>query len=60
MLVRDDGATATWMETYARIDADPSGAGVDAELAAAIAAAAQPLAPLIDGDRHVEGFDVVA
>ena len=60
ILVRDDGVVATWMETYARAPSDPSGAGVDAAIEAAIAAAAQPLAALIDGGRHVEAFTALA
>ncbi len=58
-LVRDDGETATWMETYARSASNVAG-GIDAEIETAIAAAALPLAALIEGDRHVEAFVVVA
>jgi len=61
LLVRDDGETSTWMETYSRpargaVDAS----GIDAAIEAAIAAAALPLDRLVDGARHVEAFDVVA
>ena len=56
LLARDDGETSTWMETYAL----PEAAGLDGAIDAAIAAAALPLAGLIDGARHVEAFAVVA
>ena len=60
LLVRGDGETATWMETYARLpDIDAGGAGVDVEIERAIAAVAQPLAPLIEGGRHSEAFELV-
>ncbi|HEV7577190.1 MAG TPA: DUF4936 family protein [Caldimonas sp.] len=65
LLVRDDGATATWMEAYARSARseadgrdDGNGDGIDPEIEAAIAAAAEPLAALIEGPRHVEAFAV--
>ena len=59
LLVRDDGETVTWMETYAR-KPQPDGAasGIDAELESALAAAAQPLAALIEGGRHSEAFEL--
>lgn len=61
LLVRDEGETATWMETYSRpASSVTGGGGIDAETEAAIAAAAHPLAALIEGARHVEAFDVVA
>jgi len=49
------------MESYARAPS-PHGdsRGVDAETEAAIAAAALSLEGVIDGERHVEAFDVVA
>ena len=51
LLVRGDGSGPwTWMETYTRVD--------DA-MTARIASAAAPLLPLIDGERHVEVFEVV-
>jgi hypothetical protein len=57
LLVRSDAGRQTWMETYARPrDATGHGDGVDAALEAAIATAALPLHPLIDGERHVEAF----
>ena len=56
LLERDDGASSTWMETYARGAA--ARAGIDADVEAAIAAAAHSLASLIDGERHVEAFAV--
>ena len=61
LLIRDDGETSTWMETYslpARSVGDDL--GIDAATEAAIAAAALPLEGLIDGPRHVEAFAVVA
>ena len=61
LLVRDEGETSTWMETYSRPLAGGSGdGGVDAAIEAAIAAAARSLEGLIDGARHAERFDVVA
>lgn len=60
LLVRDDGASATWMETYSRAPSSGAGrSGIDAGIEAAIAAAAAPLDDLIEGPRHVEAFDVV-
>ena len=62
VLVRDDADPATWMETYARSAATPgvgeAEVGIDAAIEAAIAAAALPLAALIEGTRHVEAFEV--
>jgi len=61
LLIRDDGETSTWMETYslpARSVGDDL--GIDAATEAAIAAAALTLEGLIDGPRHVEAFAVVA
>ncbi|MEO5843588.1 MAG: DUF4936 family protein [Caldimonas sp.] len=61
LLVRDGGATATWMEAYSRPFSGAAGRrGIDAEIEAAIAAAARSLDALIDGARHVEAFEVVA
>ena len=61
LLVRDDGESSTWMETYSlpalSAGADP---GIDVAIEAAVAAAALPLAGLIEGPRHVEAFAVVA
>jgi hypothetical protein len=45
----------TWMETYA-VDPAAGTSGVDANLQCAIEAAAQLLAPHIDGVRHAELF----
>jgi len=61
LLVRDDGETSTWMETYSRPDpgASAEGGGIDATLEAAIAAAAGSLEGLIDGPRHAEAFALV-
>ena len=50
----------TWMEAYARApgaNGDDHG-GIDAAIEAAIASAASSLRDLIEGDRHVESFDV--
>jgi fructose-1,6-bisphosphatase/sedoheptulose 1,7-bisphosphatase-like protein len=62
LLVRDDGETSTWMETYsltARTDDDRG--GVDGAVEAAIAAAAaRSLDGLIEGQRHCEAFASVA
>ena len=59
LLVRDDAAVQTWMETYACRAGAPAGDGIDAGAEAAIAAAAETLRGMIDGERHVEAFDVV-
>ena len=60
LLVRSDGAVQTWMEAYARPrESVDSSAGIDAGTEAAIAAAALSLRDLIDGERHVEAFEVV-
>ncbi len=60
LLVRsDDGATRTWMETYALRRGTDSALGVESALAAAVAAGAPALAALIDGERHVEAFQPV-
>jgi hypothetical protein len=61
LLVRDEDETSTWMETYSLPARDvDDDSGIDAAIAAAIAAAALPLEGLIDGPRHVETFAVVA
>jgi hypothetical protein len=61
LLVRDEGETATWMETYSRSDSRGADSrGIDAQVEAAIAEASRPLVALIAGTRHVEAFDVVA
>jgi hypothetical protein len=49
----DDHELQTWMETYAT---DPPSDGVSTEMQAAIEAEARMLAPLIQGERHVEVF----
>jgi hypothetical protein len=59
LLIRDDGETSTWMETYS-LPGDTDDAGIDSAIEAAIAAAAQSLERLIDGARHVEAFAAVA
>ena len=57
LLIRDDGPGAqTWMETYSV--ANGNGTGIDAALQALIEARAAPIRPLLDSDRHVEGFDL--
>ena len=58
LLRRSEAATQpeTWMETYAlpgSID------GIDMTLQAGIEAAAAPLRRLLDGNRHVEAFEVL-
>jgi uncharacterized protein DUF4936 len=59
LLVRDDAAIATWMETYAR-PASPRGRpGIDERIEADIAAAAGGLDALIEGERHVEAFELL-
>jgi hypothetical protein len=61
LLVRDEGDTATWMETYSRSALGAAdGRGIDAEIEAAINVAASPLEALIEGPRNTEAFDVVA
>lgn len=64
LLIRDDGSqTQTWMETYAvsedALAAAVSPIGIDDALRARIESAAGPLRAWIDGDRHVETFDLV-
>ena len=59
LLVRREAAVETWMESYARPRGSGDRAGIDAATEAAIAAAAESLRDLIEGDRHVEAFDVV-
>ncbi|HEY3633656.1 MAG TPA: DUF4936 family protein [Caldimonas sp.] len=59
LLIRADGEPQTWMETYARDGGDAAaGCGIDRELEAAIAAAAQPWSALIEGERHAEAFEL--
>jgi hypothetical protein len=63
LLVRDDGETSTWMETYSLTSriADDDRGGIDGVVEAAIAAAAaQSLDGLIEGERHCEAFAIVA
>ena len=61
LLVRADAGRQTWMETYAGPgEATQGEAGIDGTLEIAIAAAALPLLPLIDGERHVEAFEDAA
>ena len=60
LLIRREAERQTWMETFARPRHRPGDAGgIDAATEAAIAAAAQPLRPLLASDRHVEAFGVV-
>ena len=61
LLTRDDGSgPQTWMETYAlREGAATSSTGVDAAIQASIETAAAPIRPWLEGDRHVEAFEVV-
>ena len=59
LLIRADSEPQTWMETYARHGANAAaGGGIDRELEAAIAAAAQPGSALIEGERHAEAFEL--
>ena len=59
LLIRADSEPQTWMETYARRGANAdAGYGVDRELEAVIAAAAEPWSALIEGERHVEPFEL--
>jgi hypothetical protein len=60
LLIRDDGSgSQTWMETYAlREGAATSSTGIDAAMQASIETAAAPIRPWLEGDRHVEGFEV--
>jgi len=61
LLVRDEGATSTWMETYTRPAGGGSpGPGIDDAIEAAIAASARPLESIGATPRHVEAFDAVA
>ena len=57
LLVRDDGGLATWMESYSSGATEAAAPGIDADIEAAIAAAALALAGLIEGERHVEAFE---
>ncbi len=64
LLTRDDGSgPQTWMETYAvgeeSLAASVSPIGIDDAMRARIESAAAPLRAWIDGDRHVETFDLV-
>jgi len=59
LLVRDEGPVATWMESYSLAAQEAAGAGVDARIESAIAAAARELAGLIEGERHVEAFEAI-
>jgi hypothetical protein len=47
------------MESYARAAPGAAGNGIDADIEAAIAAAARALAGLIEGERHVEAFEAM-
>jgi hypothetical protein len=60
LLIRREAGRQTWMETFTRSPRDSGDAGgVDNATAAAIAAAALALRPLLASDRHVEAFEVV-
>lgn len=52
----DDSAAQTWMETYAMLGTGTN--GIDDTTQIRIAAAATELRRWLDGDRHVESFDV--
>ncbi|MGZ8259193.1 MAG: DUF4936 family protein [Caldimonas sp.] len=59
LLIRRDAGVQTWMETYALpVRSSDRRDGVDAGIEAAIATAALALRGVIDGERHVEAFDV--
>ena len=59
LLIRADSEPQTWMEIYARRgDGADAGCGIDRELEAAIAAAAEPWSALIEGERHIEAFEL--
>lgn len=59
LLIRADSEPQTWMETYARRGGGAdAGCGIDRELEAAIAAAAGPWSALIEGERHIEAFEL--
>jgi len=45
------------MESYSSGATDAAPTGIDADIEAAIAAAARALAGLIEGERHVEAFE---
>ena len=64
LLIRDDGdGPQTWIETYASRDESLAGAitlaSIDDAMRARIESAAEPLRRWIEGDRHVETFDLV-
>lgn len=52
-----DGGLQTWMETYSLAGGKQ---GIDADLEAAIEAAAAAWSHLVDGTRHVEAFEAEA
>ena len=59
LLIRDDGTgPQTWMETYA--SHAPDATGIDDAMQARIESAAEPIRRRIEGERHVEIFEVVA
>jgi hypothetical protein len=59
LLVRPGAGVQTWMETYAIVPSPRSDQrGIDPETEAAIADAARSLRGVVDGERHVEAFDV--
>ena len=59
LLIRRAPDAQTWMETYARPSA-AGGEGVDRAIETTIAAAARPWARLVDGERHVEAFELAS
>ena len=62
LLIRDDApGPQTWMETYAFGDVATSvdATRIDDAMQARIEAAAAPIRHLLDGDRHVERFEVI-
>ena len=60
LLIRRSAAgEQTWMETYARDATGRASSGIDASIESAIEAAASALVGLIDGERHVEAFDLM-
>ncbi len=61
LLIRDDGTgPQTWMETYASHEpAAIAEKGIDDTMQARIESAATQIRQWLDGDRHVESFEVV-
>lgn len=59
LLIRDDADPQTWMESYSLAgEEQAANRGISTKLEQAIAAAAQGWSALIEGERHVEAFEL--